>query len=197
MPRWDEVPGGTFYREESDFPDDEPEDTPVSNVLPRLFRLIRDDEWEDQVSKIQTLFEDDLLGEDVTELSAADIRRMQQEVLASIADRGTDRARCILTRLFENSLKGIETAPSWKDLWKECWTETIDTRRGADSEQSQTVRQAVYRAREVLDRYFATEAGQRWPSRAVIGPNDYRIRFVAPSTGPLELPFEDSAPEEE
>ena len=53
----------------------------------------------------------------------------------------------------------------------------MDTRRGAETEYSAKVRQAVYRLREITDRYFSSEAGQRWAWRAVIEQNEYRIKL--------------------
>jgi hypothetical protein len=204
MPTWDEVPGGDFYRE--DMPEVESEEeAPVADVLPRAFKLILDEEWERQVSQIHVLFAEKGGGEEAADAPPIpeEVRRMQQEIYASIAERGPDRTRCILNRLFENYLNGVETAPTWKDLWKECWNEPLDSRRGAEVEQSRTVRQAIHRTREILDRYFASEAGQRWPSRAVIEQNDYRISFTRrlpeeqlDGSPFIDSPFPGSGPEE-
>jgi hypothetical protein len=191
MPSWDDVPGGDFYPVDRERRGEE-EDAPTSGALPREFLLIHDEEWAQQVGAIQALFAteegkqdplppDSLFGEAVegaaTGPTPQDVRRMRQEVLDSIAERGPDRSKCILQLLFENHLKNVETAPSWKDLWKACWKEPLDTRRGADVHQSATVRQAVSRARDQLDRYFSSDAGKIWKDRAVIEPHEYRVHF--------------------
>lgn len=179
MPTWDDVPGGNFYPEER-VEDIEGDEAPVSDVLPRPFRLIQDEEWETQVEQILALFaggsEDD---SNVAEISPTDIRRMQKEVIASISERGADRSRALLTLLFENHLNGVPDAPSWKDLWAKCWDEPLQTKRGGQLEQAKIVRQAVSRARDMLERYFGSEAGQRWRHEALIGQNDYRLTFQA------------------
>ena len=71
----------------------------------------------------------------------------------------------------------------------------MDTRRGAETEYSAKVRQAVYRLREITDRYFSSEAGQRWAWRAVIEQNEYRIRLerqIRESDEAADSPFLDS-----
>jgi hypothetical protein len=121
---------------------------------------------------------------------------MKEGILGSIADRGgPDVARCILKLLFDNFLNGVTVAPTWRDLWKDCWKKPIDTRRGADVEYSSTVRQAIYRLREMMDRYFESDAGQLWPVRAVIDQNEYRLRLETQppeNNGLSDSPFIDS-----
>jgi len=196
-PTWDEVPGGNFYLDEAPARE-EPAEEVVSDVLPRDFKLVRDDEWERQVSAIHALFAEERGGEaaPLQPITPADVNRMRQEVLDSIAERGPDRSKCILNLLFANYLKGTETALTWKDLWRECWQEQIDTRRGADTEYSKTVRQAVSRTRDHLDRYFASEAGQKWAYVATIDLNAYRLRIeprIAEDDELSDSPFLDSS----
>jgi hypothetical protein len=186
-PTWDDVPGGNFYLRETPAPDEEQE-APVSDLLPRDFNLLRDEEWERQAAAIRALFaeKDAVAPTEQTELSPEDIKRMRDEILASIAERGgPDRAKCILNRLFENHLNGVEAAPTWRDLWKECWREPLDTRRGADVEYAGKVRSAVHRVRDILHRYFADRS---WPVRAVIDQNEYRLLFVPQPAENEELP---------
>jgi hypothetical protein len=174
MPTWDEIPGGNFYRDEEGAPSEEPD-------LPA----------------VQALFKEEPVNQEEPEnLTPADINRMRQAILDSIADRGgPDISRRIINLLFDNHLKGVQAAPSWRGLWMECWREPIDTRRGADTEQSAKVRQAVSRVRDIMDRFFETEAGRRWPLRAVIEQNEYRIRLERQSPEDETLsdsPFIDS-----
>src|SRR5262249_45281908 len=104
-------------------------------------------------------------------------KQMRDEILATIVDRGSDRSKRVLTFLFENYLQGSARPLKWQELWTKCWDEPLDSRRGASAQQSQTVRQAVYRLRDILDQYFASEPGQRWPHRAFIEPTKYFLRF--------------------
>jgi hypothetical protein len=205
LPTWADVPGGDFYPiEQADYTADE--DLPPSDVLPRDFKLVRDTEWEQQVAAIQALFQDEDVVNRVPGLlfseheegsapSAQEIRRMRQAILESIKERGPDRSKCILTLLFENHLNGVQKAPTWKDLWKECWKEPLDLRRGADVHQSATVRQAVSRARDHLDRYFFSDAGRAWAQRAVIEPSEYRVTFKPNISNDEEAPEEPFFPE--
>jgi hypothetical protein len=102
---------------------------------------------------------------------------MQRGIYDSISDRGPDRVRCLLDALFDNLLDGSGAALTWKQLWERCWKEPLATLRGAGVQPAAKVRQAVYRAREILDRYFASEAGKRWAHRIVILPNEYRLQL--------------------
>ena len=193
---------GDFYPSENPQTEEEEEEAPPVNVLPRNFKLVRDQEWEQQVAAIQSLFAEDDEGpsqedlfEEGTSLSVEDVRQMHKEISESIAERGPDRIRCVLNLLFENHLTHVDAAPTWKELWTTCWTEPLTTLRGGDVQPSAKVRQTIYRLREIMNHYFETEAGQRWPSRAVIAPNEYRLQFP-PQSSADELPdspFIDSA----
>jgi hypothetical protein len=179
-PTWEDVPGGDFYPHEHGHAEEEEEAAP-SDALPRDFKLLRDEEWERQVSAIQSLFaeaEEEPGLFDETSISPADIRQMHQEISDSIAERGSDRSRCVLKLLFDNYLNGVSKAPTWKELWTSCWNEPVEPGRGADVGPSATVRQAIYRVREILDRYFSSSAGARWAFRALIEENEYRLRFA-------------------
>jgi len=127
---------------------------------------------------------------------------MQQEILSSISERGPDRSRCIVNLLFENHLEGKMEAPSWKELWQHCWDEPLDSRKGADVQRSANVRQAVYRLREILDRFFEEPVGRKWRVRASIQLEEYRLVFESnrpdtdEGTGPPMLGNEEE-PEEE
>jgi len=181
LPSWDEVAGGCFYRDEEAAPEPEEESLP-SEILPRPFKLLQDEEWEQQVLAIQSLFLEEEEREEllptVEELDSEEVIAMRDAIIASIAERGQDRSRCLITLLFDNYLEGIEEVPSWRDLWRACWKEPIDTKRGGDVLPASTVRQAVYRAREMMNRYFETDAGRLWRVRADIEANDYRIVFI-------------------
>jgi len=197
LPTWNDVPGGDFYREETASAADEDE-APPSEVLPRNFKLIMDEEWEQQISLIQALFAEEEetaaevpLGEDT--VSSEDVREMQQGIYELIAERGPDRVRCVLDRLFDNFLDGEETALTWKQLWEGCWKEPLTSLRGGDVQPSAKVRQTVYRAREYMERYFASEAGEHWAFRTVIEPNEYRLRLKPNTAGSTDdSPFLDS-----
>jgi hypothetical protein len=181
FPSWDEIPGGDFRARltKSTEPDEEPE---FSDVLPRNFKLLYDEEREQQALAIHRLFaEEDAqpLQPDLfapkSGIPAEDIAAMRDEILESVAERGPDRTRCVLSLLFQNYLDSVETAPTWKDLWRECWKETIDERRGGAVQASGKVRQTVYRAREIMARYYTSDRGRRWKLRAAIDGNEYRI----------------------
>ncbi|HEY3739229.1 MAG TPA: type IV secretory system conjugative DNA transfer family protein, partial [Bryobacteraceae bacterium] len=188
LPLWEDVPGGNFYREEDEgASEDEEETLPPSDALPRDFKLIHDEEWERQVSAIQELFSDEdgdepsigplfADGDDIS-LTPEEIKQLQQEILASISERGPDRSRCILNLLFENHLSGAIDAPTWKDLWRKCWDEPLDSKKGADVQRAANVRQAVYRLREIIDRFFEEVSGRKWRVRVTIQPEEYRLLF--------------------
>jgi hypothetical protein len=194
-PTWDEVPGGNFYLEESAAAKSEENERPVSDALPRDFKLLRDQEWERQVASILALFAevDGAPAEIPTPLTPDEVNQMREEILFSITERGgPERARCLLDFLFQNYLDGVEEAPTWQELWKKCWREPLDTRRGADIAYAKKVRSAVSRSREFLDRYFSDHP---WRLRAVIDQGDYRLRFVLPTPESDQLdvpPFLDS-----
>jgi hypothetical protein len=199
LPSWKEVPGGNFYKEEVEHWEEE-EPQPVSDALPRNFTLIRDSEWEEQVAAIKALFRE---GDEVLNtfasaaesISSRDVQQVRDEILASIADRGSDRSRRLLGLLFEDYVAGRETIPTWRELWEKCWDEPLGSLRGSDVQPARTVGQAIYRLREILDRYFAGEAGQRFPFYFVIEPNKYRLRIVTKAPDGEDLsdsPFLDS-----
>lgn len=180
LPDWDSIPGGDFYRDVVG--DDEAPD--LSGLLPRDFPLLHDEEWEQQVVAIQRLFAEEdeapLQPDLFTPKSGVppeEVEAMRDEILESVAERGPDRTRCVLSLLFQNYLDSVETAPTWKDLWRECWKETIDERRGGAVQASGKVRQSVYRAREIMDRYYSSDRGRRWKLRAVIESSEHRISF--------------------
>ncbi|MCX6602244.1 MAG: type IV secretory system conjugative DNA transfer family protein [Acidobacteria bacterium] len=200
LPSWEEIPGGDFYKEDVEqWEEEKPE--PISDALPRNFTLIRDSEWEEQVAAIKALFREgneEMAGDPlsaVQTISPKDVQQVCDELLASIADRGSDRSRRLLMLLFESYLAGRETTPTWRELWEKCWDEPLGSQRGSDVQPARTVGQAVYRLREILDRYFTSEAGQRFPFHFVIEPNKYRLRIVIKTTDSEELndpPFLDS-----
>ena len=192
LPTWDSIPGGDFYEQERPgTPVAEAEESTIpSDILPRDFKLIQDEEWERQVAAIEALFPENEDLEiatnvfDASEVNADDVEEMRRGILDSIADRGTDRARCIISLLFDNYVAGVVRAPNWRHLWEACWKEPLDKRRGSDVEPAATVRQAVYRAREIIDRYFKSDAGNHRQYRAVIEPNEYRLRFESNPSDP-------------
>lgn len=61
LPPWESIPGGNFYAELTDVPEDGPEEMEDLGSLPRAFKLLRDEEWEQQVEAIYQVFsgEDD------------------------------------------------------------------------------------------------------------------------------------------
>ena len=158
-------------------------EAPTSDILPRDFKLILDVEWERQVAAIEAIFPEgeELAGQlnifDAAVVNAEDIEEMRQGILASIAERGPDRTRCIINLLFDNHVGGFVRVPTWRHLWDACWKEPIENRRGADVEPASTVRQAVYRGREIMDRYFESDSGKHWSYRAVIESNEYWLKF--------------------
>lgn len=198
-PSWDEIPGGNFYPDENaSLPEEEK--TPVSDALPRAFKLLRDEEWESQVAAIHSLFAEEggsAADYPKANLTPKDLTRMRDAILSSIPDRGgPDVSRRILNLLFDNYLKDVATAPTWKEIWKECWNEPLDTRRGAELESAGKVRSAIYRVREFIDRYFESDAGQLWPVRVTIEQNEYRLKLTSNSVEDEEVggsPFLDSA----
>jgi Type IV secretion-system coupling protein DNA-binding domain len=185
LPSWDEIPGGNFYEPTRATSIQEEADTPTSDILPRDFKLIQDEEWERQVAAIEAILpeSEELAAQleifDAAVVNSDDVEEMRQGILASIADRGPDRSRCIINLLFDNHVGGVVRVPTWRHLWDACWKEPIEERRGADVEPANTVRQAVYRTREIMDRYFKSDAGRHWSYRAVIESNEYRLRFEA------------------
>ncbi len=200
LPSWEEIPGGNFYKEDVEQWEEE-ETEPISDVLPRNFTLIRDSEWEEQVVAIKALFKEgneEMVGEMFSaaqSISPKDLQQVRDEILASIADRGSDRSKRLLSLLFENHLAGRESTPTWRELWEKCWDEPLGSQRGSDVQPARTVGQAVYRLREILDRYFTGEIGQRVPFYFVIEPNKYRLRIAFRTIDNEELtdpPFLDS-----
>jgi hypothetical protein len=194
LPSWDEIPGGDFYTE--DVPSVlEEEELPVSDVLPRKFKLIQDDEWTEQIAAIRVIFSQDPvtsapepIGQNlVRDLSHDDLHAMESEIAATIKDRGPERSRCVLSFLFENYRNGVESAPTWRQLWEKCWKEPLSTLRGADTQPAAKVRQTIYRLRQILAEYFESEAGRRWPQQATISLNEYCLRFL-PNEPTEELP---------
>ncbi len=182
LPSWDEVPGGDFYKDVAEQWEVEEEDAPVSAVLPRNFTLLRDAEWEEQVAAIKALFRD---GEDpelpaISEKSISPkiIEQVRDGILASIADRGSDRSRRILELLFNDYLAGRETVPTWRELWEKCWDEPLTSGRGSEVQPARTVGQAVYRVKEILERYFGSAAAESLPFYFIIDSNKYRLRLV-------------------
>ena len=195
LPGWDEVPGGDFYRQDTEnWEEIEPEI--ASDELPRNFPFVRDSEWEDQVASIRALFrEPDDRSPDSEGITDKDIERVRDEILATISDRGTDRSKRVLTLLFDAYLNKRETTPTWRELWEKCWDEQLDNLRGSDVQPSRTVGQAVYRLREILSRYFSTETGQLLPFYFIIESNRYRLRLVSKTSDseePSDHPFIDS-----
>jgi hypothetical protein len=181
LPSWDEVPGGNFYRGEVEQWEEEEVET-VSGALPRDFKLIHDAEWEEQVSAIKALFMDGIEGasdlyEEASSVSNLDLEQVRDEILESIADRGGDRSRRVFRILFEAFQAGRDTTPTWRELWEKCWDEPLGSLRGSDVQPARTVSQAVYRLREILERYFASDRGSRFPFYFVIEPNQYRLRL--------------------
>jgi hypothetical protein len=53
----------------------------------------------------------------------------------------------------------------------------MDERRGAALHAAAKVRQTVYRAREIMARYYTSDRGRRWKLRAAIEGSEYRIAF--------------------
>lgn len=179
LPGWADVPGGNFYLTTKGIPEELEELPPADAPLPRNFKLRRDEEWERQVAAIRSLFREDAIPAPRSEtIPTASIEQLRDQILASIADRGSDRSRCLIKLLFENHLAGTLEAPTWRELWEKCWDEPLSSLRGADVMPANTVRQAVYRAREILERFAESDAGSKFPYYAVIETNEYRLRIV-------------------
>ena len=131
----------------------------------------------------------------VQSISPKVVQQARDQILASIADRGSDRSRRLLALLFEDYFAGRQSIPTWRELWEKCWDEPLGSLRGSDVQPSRTVGQAIYRLREILDRYFTSDTGQRFPFTFVIEPNKYQLRVLRKTTEKEELsdsPFIDS-----
>lgn len=182
MPTWEEIPGGNFYDDEDDEAWDKEAPEPPSDALPRNFKLLRDDVWESQVAAIQKLFsETPAIPKTVStgSISQEELEWIRDEILATIANRGGEqRSKRVFEILFDAYLSGRATTPTWKELWEKCWDQPLSSLRGSDVEPSGAVRSVIYRLREILQRFFKSEAGERLPFRLELEQNRYRLVLV-------------------
>lgn len=114
------------------------------------------------------------LGEQA-EISIQSVLEVRDAILSTIADRGADRSKKLLSVLVKAYVEGRETPLTWRELWAECWDEPLTSLRSADTVPSRTVGQAIYRLREILQRYFESDRGSLHPFFFVIEQNQLRV----------------------